>query len=137
MSRFRDGSQHGFSLLELLVAFVIMAMSLTMLYKASGSSARATGVAERQQGAVMLAESLLSVRDGVPPDGWRDQGESAGYQWTLRSAPFVTSQTGPNIPRLHEIEVLVSWTDGLTPRQLALATLLPERRVDGIPGGGQ
>ena len=34
------GYQRGLSLLELLVAFAIMAIALGMLYKATGSSAR-------------------------------------------------------------------------------------------------
>lgn len=137
MKRFcnhENRGQRGFSLLELLVAFVIMAVSLTMLYRASGSTARAAGVAQGQQGAVMLAESLLSVRDTVPPEGWRDQGESSGYVWQVRSAPYPTPLEGPTVPKLHEIEVSVNWSDGGAQRQLTMSTLLPERRMDGLPG---
>ena len=59
--------QKGLSLLELLVAFVIMAIALGVLYKASGASARAVGDAERYQRAVFLVHSLLEARDGVSP----------------------------------------------------------------------
>lgn len=109
----------------------IMALALGMLYRASGSSARAAGDAERYQRAVILAESLLALRDAVPPQGWREAGDSAGYSWHIASAPYATGITGPNVPQLHEIEIVVSWRDGERQRSLALATLLPERKLTG------
>lgn len=128
------GRQHGFSLLELLVAFVIMAMSLAMLYRAIGATARAAGITEHRQGAVLLAESLLSVRDSVPPDGWRDQGESSGYTWQVGSAPYPTAVEAPNVPKLHEVEIVVRWVDGTSSKELVVSSLLPERRMEGTAG---
>lgn len=127
----RGSRQQGFSLLELLVAFAIMALALGMLYRASGSSARAVGDAERYQSAVILAESLLAMRDAVSPGGWREAGESAGYAWQIASAPYVTGITGTSVPQLHEIEIIVAWHEGDRQRQMTLMTLLPERKPTG------
>ncbi|MFN7153184.1 MAG: type II secretion system protein [Acidovorax sp.] len=127
MTRMQSSRQGGFSLLELLIAFVIMALALGMLYRATGSSARAVGIAERHQKASLLADSILSMRDSVGPEGWRESGESEGFSWQVASAPYPIATDGPNVPKLHEIALAVRWNDGAIARSLELHTLMPER----------
>ena len=133
MTRSAVASQQGFSLLELLVAFAIMAISLGMLYQASGSSVRNVGDTEQYQRAAMLAESLLSLRDSVSDEGWNESGESAGFSWRIRSAPFPTAINDPKAPQLHEIGITVAWPQGDRQRVLEMSTLRPQRKPP--PGG--
>ncbi len=129
MSPRRPRGQRGLTLLELLVAFAIMALSLGMLYRAMGGSARSVADVDRYQRAVVLAQSLLSLRDTVPEQGWNQAGESAGYQWRIASAPFATDVKGPTVPLLHEVNILITWSDGARTRSFELNTLRPQRKM--------
>jgi len=120
--------QSGLTLLELLVAFAIMALSLGMLYRIMGGGARSAGDIERYQRATVLAQSLLALRDTVPDGGWQQAGETAGYGWRIQSTPYVTGLAGPAIPMLHEVSIAIDWRDGERSRNLNLTTLRPLRK---------
>ena len=134
MNRVKIAAQQGFTLLELLVAFAIMAISLGMLYRAVGSSAHSVGVIELQERALVLAESLLTLRDSVPPDGWNQAGESAGYRWHVTSTPYPTGVEDPKTPLLQEVHVDISWSDDGQTHHIELNTLKPQRKLPAGSG---
>ena len=128
MSSHPGRAQGGFSLLELLVAFVIMAFSLGMLYQASGGTVRSLGDTEQSLRATMLAQSILGARDNVPEAGWTEAGESGGFTWRVSSAPFRTDVGEGKAPPLQQVDIVVGWSGRQGPRELALSTLLPQAK---------
>ena len=134
---------HGFTLLEILIAFSIMAFSLAALYKASGNNVQQLTRAQVQIRAASLAHSLMALRDTVPASGWSASGVSAEFQWVIASSRYTgpldlpdtkpDSNTGtaglpggPALVPLHQVEYTIEWREDTGVRQLKWRTLLPE-----------
>ena len=111
MRRSSSRRQRGFSLLELLVAFVIMSFSLGMLYQATGGTVRSVEDTEQYLRASMLAQSVLNSRDRVPEAGWNEAGQSAGLTWRVSSGAYQSGFENPKAPPLQQVQIVVAWTD--------------------------
>ena len=122
--------QKGFSLLEILIAFSILALSLGILLKIFSAGVNTAVVAEDYTAAVQIAESLMA-KTGVesPLQASRDSGtENDKYNWVVEVSPYTFNPE--NIDNtaatavLFKVKVIVSWgDDNIYDRQIELTTL--------------
>jgi len=120
-------SQRGFTLLEVLVAFVILAFSLAIIYQTAGGSVRGTIKGDRQTYGLTLAESVLDNYRGVPEGGMVRSGElENGYRWRFEASPRPVPEDERNRNRfpLYDVRVEVNWDSGAG---VTLSSVLPER----------
>ena len=121
----------GFTLLEVMVAMVIMSMSLTLLYKAVASSTNNTRVADEYLRAVMLAESVLAANRRVTEPNLSLSDAHDKYDWELRAWPVqqseysVNQKLGENVSELNFLSVAVSWPSGDKRRRVDLLSIVP------------
>ena len=123
--------QKGFSLLEILVAFSILALALGILLKIFSSGVRTAIIAEEYTAAVQIAESLLA-KTGVETEleeGTEQGIENEQYNWTVATQKFAieeddTYQSKSN-SELMQIIVTVNWQESelADPREVELNTL--------------
>lgn len=132
--------ERGFSLLEILVAFVILALVATALSGLFSGALRNASAAEDWSRATLVAESRLAQATAATPlkevsdRGSDDDGRIA---WETKVAPYVAPNTSPelaaaseNLPvRLYRVTVDVRFpgADG-SERKLQLATVKIARR---------
>ncbi len=117
----------GFSLLELLVAMAILAMSLALLYQVDAGVLRGVAELQMQQRATVLAQSILDSREAVPAAGWHEQGSVAGLDGSVQSAALPRpAEVAATAPLLHEVRIAVSWRGRGEGHALTLTTLLPQ-----------
>jgi general secretion pathway protein I len=129
----RDVANKGFSLIEMLVALVVLSLSLGVLYQAAAGATRNVRVAAEYTEAVMLAESKLVEHSYITEESYSASGEFGEYSWSVSSWPAVYENvTSPDqmplLPRpLQYLEVIVSWAGGSDKRSLDLLTVVPLR----------
>jgi general secretion pathway protein I len=115
----------GFSLLEMMVAISILALSLGALYQAVSGATRNVRTDEKYAYGVELARSLLAENARVPVSGAHSRGETAGgFSWSVAAAPISLAKLGLNDGALQEIEVEVSWRDGSKRRRVVLHSIV-------------
>lgn len=125
----------GFSLIEMLVALVVLSLSLGALYQAAMGATRNVRVAAEYTDAVMLAESMLAEHSYVTEPNYSASGKFGRYDWQVSSWPadyqdgLDPEQRAVAPQALQYLEVVVSWPGRAAPRRLDLITVVPLRQV--------
>lgn len=124
--------QRGYSLIEVIVAFALLALALTLLLGTLSGATRQVRWSNDAGRAALHAQSLLDqvgVGEPLAPgqrDGVFDDGR---YRWTLSTTPWTDPAVPPAVavdpaaPRLFELALSVQWGDGRTGETLTMRTL--------------
>ena len=129
----------GFTLLEVLVAFVIAALALGVMFRVAVDALHASQTAARYDEAVVRARSHLTMAtDGgaLMPGDWQGD-DGGGYHWHLHVATAALAAArangGPAAPlALYAVTVWISWPDGDHTREVRLDT----EQIGQPVGGG-
>lgn len=115
--------ERGFTLLEVLVALVIAAFSLGLMYNAVSSSLTGVRIAGHYAEALSRARSHLAAigQDPASLIGHHDGDDGSGFAWHLVVEP-IPGERSPAGMTVYGCAVTISWQDGLMPRDVTLET---------------
>lgn len=121
-----NSQQHGYSLLEVLVAFVILALAVGTVLSLFATGLRNSAVASDYARALTLAESQLAFYQGISPrqlDSGYAEGNEEGFTWRSRITPYDEVVTPGRAARVYRIDVSVNWGEEGRQRSVRLSTL--------------
>jgi general secretion pathway protein I len=123
-------TQAGFTLVEIVVAFVLLAAVLVTGFEIFSTGLRRAGDLDDQARALVIAQSRLAAAGTEEPfkEG-QVQGEDGRFRWTVAIQRSEEGNAAPGQPansayQLFRVEVKVEWTGADSrPHVVSLATL--------------
>lgn len=129
--------QAGFTLVEVMVAFTILALCVGVVTVIFGNGLRVAAAADGYTRAIAVAESKIaefSLSDNLQPG--QAQGMAGDIQWQTLVLPWVLDPSAANglpAPDYYRISVRAAWGEGQT---LALETIRLAPRTRPQAGDG-
>ncbi|GAB2502679.1 type II secretion system protein XpsI [Lysobacter humi (ex Lee et al. 2017)] len=128
MSRRRE---RGYTLLEVVIAFGVLALALTLLLGILTHSSRQVRWSTDAGRAALIAQSLLDSVDmagALQPGTTEGDLEGEPYRWQLevrdwRDPTAAGQPVEPSAPRLMHVRLTMSWDDGGPRERLVLESL--------------
>ncbi len=124
-----SAEDRGFTLLEVLIAFIIVALSMAALFSGGLGGLKAATESGRYAEAVSRAQSHLAAASTgdalVASDRQGDEGR--GYHWRVRISPVATATQDPAaragpLLTLYSVSAAISWTEDGHTRAVQLDT---------------
>ncbi len=122
----RSAAERGFTLLEVLVAMVVLAVAVVAVLQLLGGGLRLARASADHVGATLLASARLSELGPDPLEEQEVEGREGEYRWTRRVTlapellPVPHDAAGTDSVRLARVSVEVHWG---TNRHVELVTL--------------
>ncbi len=125
--------QRGFTLIELIVAFALMALALTMCLSIASRAYRQAAWSDAHARAALWAQSLSDEALAQPLVAGVQAGETPdhAFRWRREVVPWtdpagvVNARNNGNGGGLLEVRMRLSWMDGDAERSFDTRTLRP------------
>ena len=125
-------SVRGFTLMEIMVALVVMGFAVVYLVQLFSSNLRMIGTSREYMTALTQAEAMMREiveSDKIEEKSWNEQMDR-GFQIEVSVAEAQKERT-ENLPiKLLQIEMNLSWEKALRKKSLTLRTLKVVNRID-------
>lgn len=141
----RGGPARGYTLIEVVVAFALLALALSLLLGAMTNATRQVRLSDEYGRAALHAQSLLDqagVGEALTPGHRQGQLEDGRYRWELDVSPWRDPTAPPKqeqllgAPQLMQLDLVLRWGDGGPRQTLAIHSLRLVTPTDLSAAGG-
>ncbi len=127
-----DHKAAGFTLIEVVVALAVVAISLVAIGSLMGTTIRGTRSLEQH---VALVETARAIETGLPDRNdlkvGNFSGELADHRWRVDVAPFAASFVDPRLATPWVPQTVIVSVRGPTGALVQIATVRLRRRTEG------
>lgn len=126
-------SAGGFTLLEVLLAFVVFALGFATVLEILSGSMRSAVRAREYSEAALSAQSIMDMVGVELPliEGSQAGTTEAGFAWTLYVSEYQSSDEDPRLLEvaemngilLYQVDLRLEWTSGFRERQVDFSTV--------------
>lgn len=139
----RPQAQGGYSLIEVIVAFALLALALTLLLGALSGATRQLRWSDDAGRAALHARALLAdlgVEEPLRPGRRSGELEDGRYRWSLQVTPWEDpglppqpAAPGMDTMRLQQLTLQLAWGEGGAGEQLRVRSLRLLPPDEGAP----
>jgi general secretion pathway protein I len=126
------GRSAGFTLIEVLVALAVLAITFGFAFSALSGSFDWLDRSERDRAALLIAETMLTrVSHDIALQTGQTTGRTTdGFSWLIETSPYGdVSRLPPGRLIGYRVQVTVSWTERHRARQIRMTTLQLGRKA--------
>lgn len=138
---------HGYTLIEVVVAFAVLAFAMALLLGSLSNAVRQVRGAGDAGRAALHAQSILDqtgVGEALRPGSRNGQLENGRYRWELSVTPYVDraapADNAPGqvvgAPRLYKLHLKMRWGEGRKHERIDVRSLRLVTPTDLNAGGG-
>lgn len=122
----------GFTLLEILVALILIAITVTVMFQLFSKSLGSLSASDDYAMAAIKAQEKMRevLEDEELKEGEVTENSDDGYRYTIRITSSLDERTRTLGVQLFEIAMMVTWTAGTKEKSLGLTTMkVVERKL--------
>jgi prepilin-type N-terminal cleavage/methylation domain-containing protein len=126
--------RQGFTLLEIMVALVLIAIVVVSVIQLSSANLRNLATTNDQIDALIYANSKMREildLDKIEDESWNEKDDN-GYSYEITIAESMKKRTDSLAVKMEEITLVTSWVAGKKKKQIVLKTLKVVSKADTL-----
>ena len=118
--------EEGFTLIEIMIALVVMSIGLTALAAVQISAIRGNAFSKRMTTAVSIADEKIEQIKSIPYANIISESSIQITQSNMNFTRQVTVTDNSPLPNSRKVEVVVTWSEGSKSHSVPITTIVSQ-----------